>query len=56
MIEVLDDFEWPDHPDSVSDRGGEILIVSDSEGNEVEVSADDEPSASDTPSTEIEDV
>ena len=29
-IVVLDDSEWPDQPDSVSE-GGEILIVSDSE-------------------------
>ena len=56
MLEMLDDFEWPDQPDSVSEGGGEILIVSDSEGNEAEVSANDESIASDTPSTEIEDV
>ena len=55
-IEVLDDSEWRNQPDSVSEGGGEILIVSDSEGNESKLSADDESVASDTPSTAIEDV
>ena len=53
-IVVLGDSEWPDQPDSVSE--GEILIVSDSEENDAEVSADDESIASDMPGTEIEDV
>ena len=39
----------------MSETGG-ILIVFDSEENEVEVSADDESIASNTPSTKIEDV
>ena len=41
--------------DSVSEGAGEILLVSDSEGIEGQVSADGESIASDTPSTEIED-
>ena len=69
LIDVLDDSEQPDEPnpelkaseaeyegvgaiESVSE--GEILIVSDSEENVTEVSADDESVASDTPSTEGE--
>ena len=35
-IEVLDYSEWSDQPYSVSEGGGEILIVSDSEGNKAE--------------------
>ena len=53
---MLDESEWPDQPDLISEGGEEIQILSDSEGTEAEVSADDESIASDTPSTEIEDV
>ena len=57
MIGVLHDFEWPDQLNSVSNGGeGEILIVSDSEDNEDETSADNESIGSNTPSTEIESV
>ena len=48
IMELLDD--------SVSEGGEVILIVSDSEGNGAEVSANDDSIASDAPSTEIEDV
>ena len=49
------EYENGDVIDSVSEGGGEILRVFDNEGNQGQVSADDESMASDTPSTEIED-
>ena len=49
------EYEYGDVIDSVSEGGGEILRVSDNNGNEGQVSADDDSIASDTPSTEIED-
>lgn len=41
--------------DSVSEKGKEILIVSNREGNDVEVSDDDETVASDADSTDVKD-
>ena len=42
--------------DFVSQKGGKFLVVSDSEKNKGEVSVDGKSIASDTPSTEIENV